>query len=102
MKLQELLNAAAPGKSIDLNPYFEYLWTWPGKQIEEGMVFQDGGNSSLTLEFLLFCSGAVPSIVEYKNRSTSNVNGKQEVRSLTGETTTSDGNILFRGNSCTD
>lgn len=102
MKLQELLNAAAPGKSIDLNPYFEYLWTWSGKQIEEGMVFQDGGNSSLTLQFLLFCNGTAPSIVEDKERSTSSANGKQEVRSLTGENTTSDGNILFRGNSCTD
>ena len=97
MNLQELLNAAAPGISIDLNPYFEYLWTWPGKQIEEGMVFQDRGNSSLTLQFLLFCSGAEPSIVKDKDRSTSNANGIQEVRNLTGENTTSDGNMLFRG-----
>ena len=88
---------------IDLNPFFEIpVDSGLDKQVEEGMVFQDGGNSSLTLQFLLFCNGTAPSIVEDKDRRTRSANGKQDVRSLTGENTTSDGNILFRGNSCAD
>ena len=103
-KLQELLDAAAPGSTIDINPNFDYLWKWQVKHVEKGMVFYDEGNSSLTLQFLLYCNGTAPHIVDYRNSSTTidKTTDEQVVPARAEENTTSEGNISMRGNSVID
>ena len=56
MKLEELIKTTSSVSQVSVSPNFRYLWTWQVQYVEEGMVFQDGGNSSLTLKYLIFCS----------------------------------------------
>ena len=103
-KLQELLDAAAPGSTIDINPNFDYLWKWQVKHVEKGMVFYKEGNSSLTLQFLLYCNGTAPHMVDYRKGSTTidKTTDEQVVPVRAEENTTSEGNISIRGNSDID
>ena len=56
MKLEELIKTTSSVSQVSISPNFDYLWYWQVQYVEEGMVFQGGGNSSLTLQYLIFCS----------------------------------------------
>ena len=56
LNLEELIKTTSSVSQVSISPNFEYLWRWQVQYVEEGMVFQDGGNSSLTLQYLTFCS----------------------------------------------
>ena len=56
MKLEEFIKTTSSVSQVSISPNFDYLWHWQVQYVEEGMVFQDGGNSSLILQYLIFCS----------------------------------------------
>ena len=56
LKLEELIETTLTVSQVSIDPNFDYLWHWQVQYVEEGMVFQDEGNSSLTLQYLTFCS----------------------------------------------
>ena len=60
------------------------------------MVFQDGGDSSLTLQFLLFCNGTVSSIVDNEVDDIIQMNGEEGAPTL--QYTTTEDNRPNRGN----
>ncbi len=45
---------------MDTYGYFHYMWHWYVKPMEEAMGFEQDGNFSKTLQFLLFCNGSAP------------------------------------------
>ena len=99
MRLQSFLDAAAPGFTIDMDPSLNTLWRTVN-QTEKGMVFQDGGDSSLTLQFLLFCNGSVPSIVDndYSATRPSDTNGEEVTSATFAESATLESNTTVIGN----
>ena len=58
IKLRQFIDETTEAADVAVRPNFEYLWKWNVINIEPAMGFQDGGNSSKALDFLLFCNGS--------------------------------------------
>ena len=98
-KLQQLIQSTTDFPTIGLRPNFNYLWYWQVKYVEQAMAFSEDGNSSKTLDFLLFCNDTsavnddnmeeeVIPIIEYTTAATEDFKTDNMTKYSSGEPTT--------------
>ena len=97
-KLQQLIQSTTDFPTIGLIPNFNYLWYWQVKYVEQAMAFSEDGNSSKTLDFLLFCNDTsavnddnmeeVNPIIEYTTAATEDFKIDNMTKYSSGEPTT--------------